>query len=168
MGGLHREGKLKKPSGICLPITYCFYFFTGKQVFLSGDSIPNNGYVNIGDIGSTDNTSLHCHTGCYGPHSRGDWIAPDGTRVSSGSVPGFRITRSPEFVGLLRKTGTQQEGIYHCVVENETATLHRVRIGIYSLGAGKIATVNVGACLHKQQTFFDCFSIQDTLIYLEV
>ena len=92
--------------------------------------------MDISDIGSTNSTGLHCHTNYSDPHSRGDWIAPDGTRISSGSVPGFRITSSPKLVRLLRKSGTPQQGIYHCVVENATAIIHTVNIGLYNSAEG--------------------------------
>ena len=98
--------------------------------------IPDHGYVEISDIGSTDETALHCHTNYSDPYSRGDWIAPDGTRVSNGTVPGFRITNSSVLVRLLRDSGTPQEGIYQCVVENDTAVLHTMHVGLYNSGEG--------------------------------
>ena len=90
----------------------------------------------MSDIGSTDSTGLHCPTNYSDPGSRGDWIAPDGTRVSSGSVPGFSITRDPVSVRLVRNSGSPLEGIYQCVVENDTAILHTVHPGLYNSGGG--------------------------------
>ena len=92
--------------------------------------------MEIRDIGSTNETTLHCHTNYSDPHSTGDWIAPDGTRVSSGTVPGFRITSSSVLVRLLRNSGTPQEGMYQCVVEDDTSLLHRVNVGLYNSGGG--------------------------------
>ena len=69
-------------------------------------------------------------------YSTGDWIAPDGTRVSSGTVPGLRITSSSVLVRLLRNNGTPQEGMYQCVVENDTSVLHKVNFGLYNSGEG--------------------------------
>ena len=106
--------------------------FSGGYVSLEDVPVPNNGYVEMSDIGSTDITALHCHTNHPDPNSRGDWISPDVTRVSGGTVPGFRITQSPTLVRLLRTSDTPQEGIYQCVVENNTALLQRVYVGLYN------------------------------------
>ena len=108
----------------------------GFSISVNDTAIPDHGYVEIGDIGFTDKTALHCNTNYFNPYSRGDWIAPDGTRVSSGTVPGFRTTSSSVLVRLLRDSGTPQEGIYQCVVENDTATLQTVHIGLYNSGEG--------------------------------
>ena len=105
-------------------------------ISLNDTAIPDHGYVEISDIGSADKKALYCYTNHPDPHSRGDWIAPDGTRLSSGSVPGFRITRSPVLVRLLRNSGTPQEGIYQCVVENDTVVLHTMHVALYNSGEG--------------------------------
>ena len=39
-------------------------------------------------------------------------------------------------VRLLRNSGTPQEGIYQCVVENDTAVLHTMHVGLYNSGEG--------------------------------
>ena len=110
--------------------------FLDYYVTLNSTAIPDHSYVEIRDIGSTNEAALHCHTNYSDPHSTGDWIAPDGTRVSSGTVPGFRTTSSSVLVRLLRNNGTPQEGMYQCVVENDTSVLHRVNIGLYNIGEG--------------------------------
>ena len=97
--------------------------------------VPNHGYVNMSDVGSTDITALNCHTNHPDPHSRGDWISPDGTRVSGGTVPGFRITQSPILVRLLRTSDTPQEGIYQCIIEYGVTTF-RAYIGLYNSRRG--------------------------------
>ena len=109
---------------------------------LNGDIIPNHGYVMISDIGSTDNTSLLCHTNKPATpdptNSEGDWFAPDGTRVTGNAVPGFRRNRGPMVVGLLRNTATDTpaEGIYDCVIENDALTNQTVYVGLYNTGGG--------------------------------
>ena len=84
---------------------------------LNGIVIPNNGYVEISDIGSDDDTALLCHTNRLPPpgktHSGGDWYDPDGTRVQDIYVPGFTRNRGPMVVRLKRTSGTPPEGIYH-------------------------------------------------------
>ena len=101
----------------------------------------------ISDIGSTADTALICHTNRLAtlgtpkrPHSGGVWIAPDGTGVdfNGNSVPGFRRNRAPMMVRLLRNTATDppSEGIYQCLVEDDTDTEQTVNVGLYSSGGG--------------------------------
>ena len=117
---------------------------------LNGDYIPNHGYVVISDIGSTDDTALICNTNGInnipnpnGPNSGGDWHAPDGTIVGdlgTDDVPGFDRNRGPMVVRLHRNTatGTPSEGIYYCVVEDDTFTYQTVYVGLYNSGGGGI------------------------------
>ena len=115
---------------------------------LNGDYIPNHGYVVINDIGSTDDTALICNTNrindipnFHGPNSGGDWHAPDGTIVGDlgeSTVPGFERDRRPMMVRLRRNTGTSSEGIYYCVVEDDTFTNQTVYVGLYNSGGGGI------------------------------
>ena len=110
--------------------------------------IPNNSHVVISDIGSTENTALTCNTNrpvinnFNIRHSGGNWYGPSGTRVGtigSDNVPGFVRTRGPMAVRLLRNTATDppSEGIYHCVVEDDTMTEHTLYVGLYNSG-GKL------------------------------
>ena len=122
----------------------------GVYLTLNGDYIPDHGYVMINDIGSTDDTALICNTNRFGNltsrpggrlHSGGDWHAPDGTRVGgrrSDDVPGFDRDRYPMKVQLHRYTASDppSEGIYYCVVEDDTFTNQTVYVGLYNSGGG--------------------------------
>ena len=117
--------------------------FAGVYLSLNDDIIPDHGYVVISDIGSTDDTALICHTNHPPPyngigHSGGDWLAPDRIRVTGITVPGFRRTRAPMMVRLLRYTATDppSEGIYDCLVEDDTNTHHIFSVGLYYSGGG--------------------------------
>ena len=73
--------------------------------------IPNNSYVVMDDIGSTDDTALLCHTNEPSPRdSEGDWFAPNGTKVSNYTdstprdVPGLGRTRGPHVVRLKKSS----------------------------------------------------------------
>ena len=123
---------------------------------LNGDYIPNHGYVNISDIGSTDDTALICNTNRIANftvnlseerkrfHSGGDWHAPDGTIVGdlrTDDVPGFHRNRGPMVVRLHRRTASDppsgpSEGIYYCVVEDDAFTYQTVYVGLYNIEGG--------------------------------
>ena len=114
------------------------------DVFLSlnGAVIPNHGYVAISDIGSTDDTALHCITNRPPPSgsvtSGGEWYAPDGTRVNVTDVPGVTRTRGSMVVRLKNTTGTAPEGIYRCSVLDAASTLQTVFVGLYNSGRGNV------------------------------
>ena len=108
----------------------------------------------ISDIGSSDDdnvgTALICHTnrianfsihGGWRYHSGGDWHAPDGTIVGDlgeSTVTGFERDRRPMMVRLYRNPATDppSEGIYYCVVEDDTFTDQTVYVGLYNSGGG--------------------------------
>ena len=112
--------------------------FAGVYLTLNDKFIPNHGYVVISDIGSTDGTALLCHTNHPPPfgsqHSRGDWYAPDGTRVNMNDVPGVTRTRGSMVVRLRPSTCTPPEGIYRCEINDNTETQRTVYVGLYSDG----------------------------------
>ena len=120
-----------------------FNNLTDVYFSLNGDIIPDHGYVVISDIGSTDEDSLLCHTNRppVGANSRGDWYAPDGTRVGTvgtTDVPGFGRNRGSMVVRLLRNTdtGTPPEGIYQCSIMDADENVRNVYIGLHSDGQG--------------------------------
>ena len=133
-------------------LLYCVSLTPGIHVYLTlnGTFIPNHGYVVISDIG---NTALICNTNRIADftvnlsgnrtrfHSGGDWHAPNGTIVGDldeSTVPGFERDRRPMKVRLHRNTstGTPSEGIYYCVVEDDTFTEQTVYVGLYNNGGG--------------------------------
>ena len=119
--------------------TICIHVnFTGVYLMLNEKFIPNHGYVDISNIGSTDDTALLCHTNRPPPagssHSGGDWYAPDGDRVDGDDVSGVTRNRGPMVVRLKRTTGTPAEGIYRCEVNDNTETNKTVYVGLYSDG----------------------------------
>ena len=94
----------------------------------------------ISDIGTAgDDTALLCITNRPPPtgssHSGGDWVAPDGTRVTTGNaVPGVRRNRGPMVMRLYRDTATgpPAEGIYYCQIQDNTDTLQTLHVGLYT------------------------------------
>ena len=95
----------------------------------------------IDNIGSTDDTALLCHTN-YLPSpdsgtSGGDWFYPNGTRVlgeDAHSVSGFVRIRGTNVVGLKRSTSMiQPEGIYKCVIQDDTLVHQTVYVRLYGM-----------------------------------
>ena len=119
-------------------------FTSSTDVYLSlnGEVIPNHGYVEISDIGSSDTTALLCHTNRPPPpgsaHSEGDWFAPDGDRVDGTDVPGFGRNRGPMVVRLRGRTSipAPAEGIYWCTIFDDSETSQTVYVGLYNTGGG--------------------------------
>ena len=116
---------------------------TDVYLSLNGTVIPNHGYVEIDDIGSTDDSALLCHTNRppYYPgsaNSGGDWFAPDRTRVYSTYVPGIIRNRGPMVVRLQRTSGIPPEGIYKCSLEDDSSEVVHVHVGLYNSVQGSI------------------------------
>ena len=115
---------------------------SSTDVFLSlhGEVIPNHGYLEISDIGFSDSTALLCHTSRPVPPGRansgGDWFAPDGIKVHRFDTLGFGRNRGPMLVRLRRTSGTPDEGIYWCDVNDATETPQTVYVGLYNTGGG--------------------------------
>ena len=124
----------------------CF-LYVDVFLILNGAVIPNHGYVNISDIGSSEHTALLCVTNRPPPSgtitSGGDWYAPDRTRVGGTDVPGVTRNRGPMVVRLKRTTGIAHEGIYRCSVEDTASRTQTVYVGLYNTGGGNVWFVNV-------------------------
>ena len=115
---------------------------SGVYLSLNGTVIPNHGYAEIDDIGSTDDFALLCHTNQpphpVVPNSGGNWFAPNGDRVSGTYVPGFIRVRAPMVVRLQRTSGEPPEGIYRCSVRDDLSELVHVHVGLYNSAQGSI------------------------------
>ena len=119
----------------------------------------------ISDIGSTDDTALICHTNRpatlnNNADSGGDWFGPDETRVNVNAVPGFRKNRGPMIVRLIRNTATDptSEGIYHCLVEDDTLTEQTVYVGLYNSGGGiyiQLLSIQLNMCICLQTPHYN-------------
>ena len=111
------------------------FYDSNTDIYLSlNDVIPNHGYVVISDIGSTDNTALHCYTNYSTFSHGGDWHGPDGT-----SINGFTETRGYRVVRLKRVSGTTPtEGIYYCSIQDAASITQTVFVGLYNNGRGNV------------------------------
>ena len=119
----------------------CFVCTVDVFLSLNRAVIPNNSLLNINDIGSPNNDALLCITNRPPPSgsaTEGDWYAPDRTRVNGMDVSGFARTGGSMVVRLKRTTGTAQEGIYWCLVEDAASTLQTVYVGLYNTGGGNV------------------------------
>ena len=106
---------------------------------LNGRIIPNNSYVTISDIGTSNDSALLCHTNrpASGGNSGGNWYSPVGTRVlgvyERNGVKGLVRNRAPMMVRLFKKTinASPLEGIYQCVINDFEKVEHTLNVGIY-------------------------------------
>ena len=116
--------------------------YTDVYLTLNGDVIPNHGYVEISEIGSTDTTALLCRNNCVlcsdSYQSGENWFAPSRTAVNFDYVPGFISNRGRNVIRLKRINGTPAEGIYSCSIQNAAPTIHTVYVGLYNSGKGII------------------------------
>ena len=135
---------------------------TDVYLSLDGTVIPNHGYVEIGDIGSTDDSALLCHTNrppAPGSNSGGNWHAPTGTRVFDTDVTGVTLSRAAMVVRLKRRTsGAPPEGIYRCTIDDATSTPQMVYVGLYTTGRGIASAFQI--------SFSTCPTIQVVSWYL--
>ena len=143
---------------VCVSVCLCSYdlflvhtciTYTDVYVSLNGAVIPNNGYVDIRDIGYYDDNALKCHTNnykyrCY----EGDWFAPNGSVVQGDDYrePGLIARRNHMTVLLIKIAGIPLEGIYHCSIHDNTFTTKKIYVGIYDNGRG---TYNVYAAKYQ-------------------
>ena len=119
-------------------------------VSFMGTNLPNNSYVDLTQVGTGENDSVHCHTdlqtccnGTQGAH-RGDWYFPDGMRLQfngdGGDIYEFRYDQQ---VDLRRRNNSDTSGIYCCAVDTnavhsdvkaDTTTRETVCAGLYASG----------------------------------
>ena len=126
-----------------------FNLSAGVYLSLNDVIIPNHGYVMFSDIGTVSgDTALICHTNRptttpATDNDNGDFYAPDGTRLQFSSGP-VRRSRGDMIVRLYRfpSEGDPDEGIYHCEIEDDTDTLQKVYVGLYTSGGGMTSTNN--------------------------
>ena len=101
-----------------------------QSVFLSlghTEYFVNNTQIIVTDIGSTDSTTLNCHTDsttcCRGTHNPkgyngfGEWVFPDGSRIAQNSITGdgFYWIRGYQTIILYRQGNIQAPlGSYCC------------------------------------------------------
>ena len=115
------------------------------DVFLSlkGAVIPDRGYLDINDIGFTDDTALLCVTNYLGIPTSGNWFAPNTTRVNEMDVPGVTRNRGFMVVRLKRTVGTALEGIYWCSVLDAASIPQTVYVELNNTGRGNVWFLNV-------------------------
>ena len=113
-------------------------------VYLSTISgiLPNHGYVELSDIGFTDENALLCLTDlptCC-TDGTGSWYDASGASIGSqdsSGVPGFYTNRSDQVIRLIRYNDTSfVEGIYYCEVPDSNNTTLTVYVGLYNSGGG--------------------------------
>ena len=134
---------------------------TFPYVTFMGNTVPNHGYVDLGQVGDDTSGSdsvrcitdlITCCSGTQGPH-RGDWFFPNGTRlpfpVEHQTLP-IDESRGEMIVELHLSTATSPVGIYRCDIptnavhdDNSNSVRDTVYVGLYTASGGmcKVAIV---------------------------
>ena len=122
---------------------------TFPYVSFMGNTVPNHGYVDLGQVGEytsgNDNNTVQCITdlstcctGAQGGH-RGDWYFPDGTRLLFfGDID---ENREAQRVDLRRRNNASSPvGIYHCGIHTSAHSPVRatVYVGLYTASGGMV------------------------------
>ena len=122
---------------------------TFPYVTFMGNTVPNHGYVDLGQVGddgsSSDSVQCHtdlntCCTGTQGPH-RGDWFVPGETdRLRFSGDPGDIFeNRVAQRVDLRRRNSASSPvGIYHCGIHTSADPSVRatVYVGLFTASGG--------------------------------
>lgn len=136
-------------------IQFQVHYFTlqsGVSLSLRGTPIPNNGYVDVNDIGAGGDTGINdiegllcltnkidcCADGqVVGGETLGHWIFPNGTIVGSrrsnidaGRTDYFYRNRFQSVVRLLRVGNPSERGRYRCEVPNADDVNQTVYVNI--------------------------------------
>ena len=123
----------------------CQHIF--PYVSFMGEILANHSYVDISQVGTSDNNSVQCHTdlttccsSAQGPY-RGDWIFPNGTNLLfARSV--FERHRDQRVDLRRSRGGTELSGIYCCNIDINGAhgqvVSRTVYVGLYTSDNGEI------------------------------
>ena len=103
------------------------------HVLFMGKTLANHSHLDIHLVGSSDSTSLQCHTGlesiCDDSSSR-DWHFPNGTVLPSSGEYFYQSHRDGG-VDLKRNgTASAPSGTYQCCVVNNSSVLSCVEVHI--------------------------------------
>ena len=85
--------------------------------------------------------TIYCSSGSQ-TSGIGRWYAPNGAEITQNSGSSFTVVRGggnfPSFVGLQLKTGRSfsvfGEGVYTCVIPDETGIQQTLHVGLYRRG----------------------------------
>ena len=144
---------------------------TAPYVSFSGQTLANNFYVDISEVGDdgSGSDSVQCITDLstcctrdQGSH-RGDWYFPDGTRLpfNTPDVDTYE-QRGAQRVDIRRRNNANSPtGIYRCdiptnAVHNDTDTSVRdtVYVGVYTASGGKHNAMQVSLHYVKPTSYF--------------
>ena len=107
----------------------------GVTLSLHGSAVANNSYVNVADIGNTDDSALLCCTnksGCCGSDREGQWYFPDGMMVPFNNPQGFRRDRGDGVVRLKQNHYgmSTDRGLFYCEVPDANNKIQTVYVHI--------------------------------------
>ena len=126
---------------------------TFPYVSFNGQTLANHSYVDVSLVGSSESSSVQCHTdldrccsSAQGRH-RGDWYSPGYTdRLPFSPKYGdIYEVRAAQKVELRRRdSATSPVGIYHCEIptivvhdDDDISVRATVYVGLYTYSGGK-------------------------------
>ena len=117
---------------------------------LGGEHIPNNGFVPVESIGSTDVDALVCEADRSSCCSSlvGNWLFPNGTEVPEDESTGWLFWTSHD-MGVLRLHRSQEvglgqnaTGLYRCLVPTSQGATVTLRVGLYNIEDASTLSMN--------------------------
>ena len=119
------------------------------SLWLRGESLPNNSYVNLSDVGD-ENEGVQCRTDLKtccsiteSNHHRGDWIFPDRSPLPFSNEPNSNMifqARTDMRVDMRRRVGSSDPpppGIYSCSISvSPNGSTEELFVGLYLPDSG--------------------------------
>ena len=98
----------------------------GVYLSLEGQTIANNSYIDIDEIGISDDSTLMCHTNRTSSMVEGNWYYPNGTIVetegeSNMSDAFFRVNKTGGVISLFKTSSniaSSETGQFYCIILN--------------------------------------------------
>ena len=119
------------------------YTFLGLGFLLTGMIYSNNSVITLTDIGNGfTGPALFCLTPsnqCCNSNVTGEWYLPDGTPVSSSTIP-FSTSQVLSAVSFYRKLNVAPPptGVFRCEIPDASGIRQNVYVGLYPRGDGEI------------------------------
>lgn len=126
-----------------LPLNYKGLCYTGVRLFLEsgrdsdGRILANNSLISSGSLSS--DYGLACYSADHRTNTIGQWMFPNGIRVERETGDQQQLLYAHNQIGRVtlqirdnRKFPSDLEGVYSCLIPDETGTERTLYAGLYS------------------------------------